>query len=145
MVGLTEFRSSQVCMWCNQYIEHVEQKHHRVYRCSNCERHSHRDDSSSDLHCSSGWSEVIGVKEAMERNEIPDVDAIVRYRPRIFMTKWMLKVRQEQQQQQLQQMDQQQQQDNQQQELNEPLDGNELDPLVKGSAVQSDVQRTTEG
>ena len=81
------------------------------------------------------------------RNEIPNVDAIVRYRPRIFTTKWMLKVRQVQQQQ-LQPMDQQQQQqqdDNQQQELNEPHDGNELDPLVKGSAVQSDVQRTTEG
>ena len=150
IVGLKEFNSSKVCRKCCQRIDHDPAKHHRVYYCSHCEIHAHRDDSSSDIHCNIGWLEVIGVKEAMERNERPDLNSIIRYRSRIFMTKWMLKDRHEQEQKRLQQrrllqQDEQQplEQQNQQQELNEPQDGNELDPLAKGSAA-TQMQRTTE-
>ena len=94
VVGLTEFRSSRVCMWCCGKIEHDKKKHYRVYYCKECKRHAHRDDSSSDIHCMIVWSEVIGVM-ATASGELPVFDpnnpeSTVKYfRPLIFQPKWM--------------------------------------------------------
>ena len=95
VVGLTEFRSSQACMWCCEKIKHDKKKHYRVYKCKECNRHAHRDDASSDIHTMIAWSEVIGVMQAFASGDLPkfdpdDTDSTVKYfRPLLFRPKWM--------------------------------------------------------
>ena len=94
VVGLTEYNSSKVCMFCCQHIEHEKTKHYRMYYCDHCEMHVHRDDSSSEIHCAVSWAEIIGVKKAFADKQLPkfysdDPKSICYFRPQLFQSSWM--------------------------------------------------------
>ena len=94
IVGLSEYNSSKVCMWCCRHIDHDKKKNYRVYYCGNCKKHAHRDDSSSEIHSAVTWAEIIGVKKAFASNQLPKFDAddpksICYFRPQLFQSSWM--------------------------------------------------------
>ena len=94
VVGLTEYNSSKVCMWCCRHIKHDKKKNYRVYYCGHCKKNAHRDDSSSDIHSAVSWAEIIGVKKVFASNQLPKFDkddpkSICYFRPQLFRSSWM--------------------------------------------------------